>query len=150
MARKCLDHVGVVAVQHHSAVSDLASFDQSSPQNPSSAEGSKRISELNLKDNLSTNKRALNDFDKVFKVIGAYKFDEKREYRISVRDEEGCALLEFSELNVTARLCQLELVFFLHSKLSWEGDVTFESPRFDSDLSWFNKTSYFLRKRGAR
>jgi hypothetical protein len=76
----------------------------------------------------------LNNFDKVFKIIGLFKFEQEKEYNIFVKDDDGCAELEFTEVNVTARICQIELLYFIHSKYSWQNDITIGSSSFNKDL----------------
>ena len=77
----------------------------------------------------------MNDFDKIFKVLGLYKFSEERAYNVPLKSDDGCALLAFNQINVSVKICQVELVLFIHSKISWEGDLTLDDLNFTSNLS---------------
>ena len=94
-----------------------------------------KISKLQISDNLHTNKRSIGEFNNVFKVVNLSNLDISKQFRINLTDPTGCMFLVFAELNLTAQICHIELMYFSHSKTKSFANLHIDQQRFVQNLS---------------
>jgi Zn-finger domain-containing protein len=53
--------------------------------------------------------------DIAFAILGLNQFSIDGNIKLNLANLEGCYIIEYSQLNMSVQICQIELIYFLHS-----------------------------------
>ena len=57
----------------------------------------------------------MNSFDVTFNILGVSQFQINSSIKLNLTNAEGCYTINYPQLNISVKICQIEIIYFLYN-----------------------------------
>ena len=57
----------------------------------------------------------MNSFDVAFNILGVSQFQINSSIKLNLTNAEGCYTINYPQLNISVKICQIEIIYFLYN-----------------------------------